>query len=920
MSLPESKKDVPNKEETQSSSIPSTTPAAAASVVAPIPKGWKRASQTYGQAHPDTREILTRYLEKTFSLSSQQTDYNFRKTIIAGQEPSQPELQTYGMSKVKRIKSAYDGMLAALATPELKEEFRKAISISPIAESDKAPLDIGDHAYNTSLAEIEAFGKTHGIKLKDAEALANVKKHKTLVTVLETKAEEKTGTHRYMILIDQPCNRFSHLTHKQKQEYFEAYFSTLKNGSSEHYAFLNYFQKIVANEGGKFTSDDIALAKNFSLARTTKPPAWFKNMKPWEKANLVKIMNVIFDTKNSDPDPAIATPATMRGKRPGANNLWLSQCLVVETNKQGDVTKSSITPAVLRSSAVAVVKKSKIFGLVTSPLPSFDNSLTAQNIAQEITLCERAQLSAHGFPWETSEPRQKTVVCHSLLKAVGGGDTGLNAGKEDGIAKLRKDMPQYKYIGINHNITCFVTTGKNADPADKRSSTTTDRPRKRTAGAGMGWVLMKGGMDQSSDTSRDSEIKAMVESFVQKVVIHASVDNFVKNIHLDYDLPQDDDFIKKLAFTTACNKIKEIIQQAVLKNKATDSLTIMEIQSYLKLNTGKELNKVQAANILLNIERNRVLVELYKDASKGILNIASIPLTIQVLGFTLDQQKSLGQILVLLNRFANINAEVPADLNTNLEKSAIEGLLTRYTGNIFMSGCKSGKDREAVMQLYMAALTDFYEEYGKLPNHKDPADREKFVDKFAQLFITHHHAFLSETNSDGCQGLKSLRNILPNDIIVRINELSPGLIKLHKHSAHLNDLHPLKIEKLPKYKAGDSDSESSDSPSDDEKDYQHTEHDTKAMLKTLAKATGTSTDVLLKHASLPDNSDEEEDKTDEPTPPSSSATSDSVSGAQQNQPMSTSSSSNSNQSTTSKEDEAFFVPATHDRHVGHGRN
>ena len=131
-----------------------------------------------------------------------------------------------------------------------------------------------------------------------------------------------------------------------------------------------------------------------------------------------------------------------------------------------------------------------------------------------------------------------------------------------------------------------------------------------------------------------------------------------------------------------------------------------------------------------------------------------------------------------------------------LFRAAFEAIITESVGGLRVGGCKSGKDRQGVLSMWIKAMYAFYTEKGYFPNafgvnntEQGKEDRELFIRKFIEIFKTQHVQTLAGQNAPGVNALKSLRVILPNDIRVALEKdksIGPQLLALWKGVADLN--------------------------------------------------------------------------------------------------------------------------------------
>lgn len=189
-------------------------------------------------------------------------------------------------------------------------------------------------------------------------------------------------------------------------------------------------------------------------------------------------------------------------------------------------------------------------------------------------------------------------------------------------------------------------------------------------------------------------------------------------------------------------------------------------------------------------------IEMFKDAISNSPTLKNYTVSDDTLTSHIrtKQMDGLKRVLLSLNMYAQIHQKPTSyKKNYQLHMAALEELIYQDTGNRMQSSCKSGKDREGVAKTYRNAMIKYFNLYdGQLPPPKENAegDRKKFINIFIELFITNHQARLAELNASGCQGLKSLVNVLPKDIkmAVKEDERIQQLLGMHKDNSALNTM------------------------------------------------------------------------------------------------------------------------------------
>jgi hypothetical protein len=123
----------------------------------------------------------------------------------------------------------------------------------------------------------------------------------------------------------------------------------------------------------------------------------------------------------------------------------------------------------------------------------------------------------------------------------------------------------------------------------------------------------------------------------------------------------------------------------------------------------------------------------------------------------------------------------------NLFLAALENSLISKMGGLSLSSCKSGKDRNGLLQLIADALEIYFVRYGTMPplmeNKCNSPGRKKFDEIVSVLFKSGHQAIMASTNAQGCVGLKSVQDVLPKQNLVLLGDI---LLEASDNCASLN--------------------------------------------------------------------------------------------------------------------------------------
>ncbi len=127
------------------------------------------------------------------------------------------------------------------------------------------------------------------------------------------------------------------------------------------------------------------------------------------------------------------------------------------------------------------------------------------------------------------------------------------------------------------------------------------------------------------------------------------------------------------------------------------------------------------------------------------------------------------------------------DKNINLYRSALERVFIRKMHGRSHVACKSGKDRTGMAKLLADAIEKFWAIHGCIPQYNNQAHWEMLMNYAADEFISKHHQIISQLNSQGADGLKSLKGMIPELLkklvmqkIEAMEKLNRGLVEDEK--------------------------------------------------------------------------------------------------------------------------------------------
>ncbi|MBS0358826.1 MAG: hypothetical protein JSS53_06135 [Proteobacteria bacterium] len=128
-------------------------------------------------------------------------------------------------------------------------------------------------------------------------------------------------------------------------------------------------------------------------------------------------------------------------------------------------------------------------------------------------------------------------------------------------------------------------------------------------------------------------------------------------------------------------------------------------------------------------------------------------------------KKKVGLIERVIGLFALIRGKPASDRNRELALASYETMIIEMMHGVSQSSCVSGKDREAIKEIDVDAKFTFLKKYGKVPQDDDgPEERAKFVEIFAELYVTRHQQMYAGLNAPGSNGIKTPKLYLPKDI------------------------------------------------------------------------------------------------------------------------------------------------------------
>lgn len=366
-----------------------------------------------------------------------------------------------------------------------------------------------------------------------------------------------------------------------------------------------------------------------------------------------------------------------------------------------------------------------------------EKELTQENISQAYDICPTPVANSTAYPWPLASQHgeyRPLILFQTLLRTKFGGDDYVIKHKNDTINALKKH-PKLASIFLysNHSI-------------------------------GAGEFRRSEEMMYEPNTPGFDHVEKPVKKFINEVlpaVIKSRQDVLREQVQTTSQINNDD--------------TKQRIISAL--HRKSDEITRFQ----------EECNSI--FNKASKGELSELDLQRFKENAK-LLNDEFHP--------ELDRNTSLARIFSALNAYVVATKERDFPKNYQLHLAALEEIIYQSTGNKFHSSCKSGKDREGALKCYRNALLAYHEQYHHFPPLSTPKENRKiFVEIFVDLFRTHHQARVAELNALGCEGQKSLKNFLPDDIYKALkNYLNNDvqLIKAHAYNASLNEFGHEKIK------------------------------------------------------------------------------------------------------------------------------
>jgi hypothetical protein len=247
-------------------------------------------------------------------------------------------------------------------------------------------------------------------ELQNAETLVNIKHHKIHVTFSgDVSASQKTAS--ILLQIEHPYNGFIHLGEKQ-QARWRAIHDAWQNKTSQ------------------------------------KNNEWFAGLPEWEAATWMKKISDAIDVRNKNKIIPVA-PVVKKGGVIGLRNVMLSTGGIIKYQLVSDSFKlleaTSFQPT-LRSSNLIAQKHEN-----TSELSPDEKALTRENIHQIVDIQSKIGLDPLAYPWN-NRPERPILLCQTLVRIVGGGDTHVINHKESAIKDVNKETKQCDILYSNHSI------------------------------------------------------------------------------------------------------------------------------------------------------------------------------------------------------------------------------------------------------------------------------------------------------------------------------------------------------------------------------------------------------------------------------------------------------------------------------------
>lgn len=149
--------------------------------------------------------------------------------------------------------------------------------------------------------------------------------------------------------------------------------------------------------------------------------------------------------------------------------------------------------------------------------------------------------------------------------------------------------------------------------------------------------------------------------------------------------------------------------------------------------------------------------------------------------------------------------------NRELHLAALVKVIDARIGLPDHGTCASGKDREAIRNLYMRTIECYIDSYGTPPNFssfsilppsvqgiinkEDQEKRANFCEIFARLYLTNHEYVLAAFSAPNAHGIKTPDLYLPTDVQDTIIKMSgnKNIFKISEVLANTNDTDKIKV-------------------------------------------------------------------------------------------------------------------------------
>lgn len=121
-------------------------------------------------------------------------------------------------------------------------------------------------------------------------------------------------------------------------------------------------------------------------------------------------------------------------------------------------------------------------------------------------------------------------------------------------------------------------------------------------------------------------------------------------------------------------------------------------------------------------------------------------------------------VLQIFKNYLQLQCILQADpqLAKNLFIAALESSLITAVGGLVFSSCKSGKDRNALLQISVDAIEIHFILHGSIPDFTQATNDYNTI--LTCLFESGHQQIMASLNAQGAVGLKSVQEVLPGNV------------------------------------------------------------------------------------------------------------------------------------------------------------